>query len=446
MLLKYASVFLLFNAISALASINQNDICLMQSGMFDLYTVYNSINSIYTNIILGSNPIFDYYPYDATTAQTGIIVTPYTGEGSCGTIDVASGLYPNSVEVINATYQEMLNVGTNITEYLAPAMLNICISNNTCTLGVDITTDDQYSVALGQVTAFLNNNYALSMAALTAPYNAVSRFCLKGYGQELSSIFANRWQDCFELFTLHYWQFLTTSQQKTILQTQANISSIIPPNMNAMEALAMSSIFYGSHTNCDYTSYFIGPPSAQSDDYVVNMLVANIKNHVAKAKIASAAAAGDCNSGNQNSNNAIDLAVRICSGVVAYATHVFSGFSLSNVSPGLIGRAITNFALNFFPPLYTMFESINSYQEQLNLSPTAQLLLDDAIIAASIAIAPEFGIVDFTLDFLTLGCDTAALARETYRNIQSCCAAQCSSLLCSEYQSVCLRTAYSGTC
>ena len=340
----------------------------------------------------------------------------------------------------------MLNAGGNSTGYLAQAMLNICISNNTCTLGVDITTDDQYSAALGQVTAFLNDNYALSMVALTAPYNAVSRFCLKGVGQELSSIFANRWQDCFELFTVHYWQFLTTSQQNAISQVQANISSLIPPNMNSMEALAMSGVFYGSSKNCDNALYFIGLPIVQSQDYTVNMLVSNLKDRKTKAKIASAAAAGDCSTSNQNSNNAIDLAIRICSGIFAYATHVYSGLSLRNVPSGLIGRAITNFALNFFPPLYTMFESINSYQEQLNLSPTAQLLLDEAIITASVVIAPEFGAVDLALDLLTLGCDVAAVAQQSYKNIEQCCEADCSSNLCLGYQSVCLQTGYSGTC
>ena len=79
-------------------------------------------------------------------------------------------------------------------------------------------------------------------------------------------------------------------------------------------------------------------------------------------------------------------------------------------------------------------------------SPTVGTIVDEALIAASLIVAPEVEIPDLVLAGITLACDFAAMGNYTYTIQEPCCSTTCTSDFCQNYFSVCLQSTYTGSC
>ena len=428
-------------------TISANDICIMQAGMADVYSLANIISSYYTNVLVdcsGSNCLFNTNAYDVSNGNTNAAISAYTGTGSCGTANSA-GIF-GSMELPHATYEQLINAGSTVYSYYAQAMLNICISNETsCEIGNNIQTEEQYDEALNNIVAYLNVSYVNSMTSATAQYNAVDNFCINSVGYEISTLYQTEWLSAFEVFTLHFWDSIINSTVKDAFTAQANISSVIPPILGSVEALIMMGVFYNS-TACD-SSYFFGgfPTPTTSNTDALKLYKASYSRSERMKLAATTVADSGCESANENAIDYVDIALGACSLIAGFANKVNSGLALAKAGASL-GKGLTNFGLNTVAQIFGACTVLPKGPCSF-VNPYIQLGLDAGLTAAGIALlGPELGYVDIGLIALTAACDLGTIAHDVYKNQISCCSTTCNSLLCQLLQSVCLQTPYYGPC
>ena len=371
-----------------------NDLCIMQAGMNDLYNAVTIANNYYFGIYQPQPEEYTYTAYDITSDSSSDIIEPFTGTGSCGTA-YSSTLF-NSRPQANATLQQLLDIGIYANAYLAQTMLNICISNDTCmTSSLDI------------VTNILNNNYAAAISTATMPYDAVSSFCINSGGQELSSQQRLPWIYVDNLMTLGYWKSVVDTTLQPAYLAQINISSVLPPNIENIEALLLLGVFFNSST-CDISFFNKG----------------NLPTH-----LQIQTQQPGCSTSVITANNTL----AVCNFFYNYSHEVYANAV----------RGVSYFTSGLFLQLLNACNAALP-NNPCDIFPLSQQDFSDTLFYGMSNLLPSYSdIIDFGI---SAACDIAAKALNIYNLQSNCCSEDCSTPLCNEYVNMNLQTPYYGMC